>query len=187
MADLATPIAALLAEMDISLYDLEFSAGTLSVTVTRPGGIDLDTVAAANIAISQWLDETDPIAGRFTLDVSSPGLERTLRTPAHWAWAVGRTVSVKTHPNHPIGRRFAGTVTEATDTTVTIALDEPVGESVTLALGEIAKARTTFEWGPAPKPGGPKSKSGSSARSTTSPSTTQRDEPSSPDEEMVQS
>ena len=52
MADLATPIDALLAEMDISLYDLEFSAGTLSVTVTRPGGIDLDTVAAANIAIA---------------------------------------------------------------------------------------------------------------------------------------
>nr|MTA43204.1 hypothetical protein [Actinomycetota bacterium] len=82
---------------------------------------------------------------------------RVLRTPAHYAWAVGRTVAVKTFPNHPIGRRFAGTVTSSNETTVTVALEEPIGESITLNLGEIEKARTTFIWGPAPKPGGPKS------------------------------
>ena len=180
-------IEPVVASRGLELFDLEQAGPVLRITVDRTGGVDIDAIADVTRAISRAMDEHDPIAGAYTLEVSSPGLERTLRTPAHWAWAVGRTVSVKTHPNHPIGRRFAGTVTEATDTTVTIALDEPVGESVTLALGEIAKARTTFEWGPAPKPGGPTSKSGSSARSTTSPSTTQRDEPSSPDEEMVQS
>jgi ribosome maturation factor RimP len=99
--------------------------------------------------------------------VSSPGLERPLRTPAHWAWAVGRQVSIKTTPNHPAGRRVAGTVTSATDTSVTVALDEPVGESLTLPFDEIEKARTTFEWGPAPKPGGPKNKNTATTKPTT--------------------
>ena len=95
MADLETPIATLLADMDLLLYDLEFSGGTLSVTVTRPGGVDLETVANANVAISKWLDEADPIAGRFTLDVSSPGLERRLRTVAHFTSAIGETITLR--------------------------------------------------------------------------------------------
>jgi ribosome maturation factor RimP len=126
----------------------------------------MSAIAATTRAISRALDEHDPIAGQYTLEVSSPGLERPLRTPAHWAWAVGRQVSVKTMPNHPAGRRFAGTVTAAGDDSVTLALDEPVGESLTLALDDIEKARTTFEWGPAPKPGGPKKKPASAATPT---------------------
>ena len=173
-------IEPVVAARGLELFDLEQAGPVLRVTVDRPGGVDIDAIAEVTRAVSRALDEHDPIAGAYTLEVSSPGLERTLRTPAHWAWAVGRTVAVKTHADHPLGRRFTGTVTGSTDTTATIALDDPVGESVTLALGEIAKARTTFEWGPAPKPGGPNAK-----RSKTS--TTKRDEPSSPDEEMVQS
>lgn len=189
-------ITPVVASRDLELFDLEQAGPVLRITVDRPGGVDIGTIAEVTRAVSRALDEHDPIAGGYTLEVSSPGLERTLRTPRHWAWAVGRTVSVKTFPNHPLGRRFAGTVTAATDTTVTIALDEPVGESVTFAFGEIDKARTTFEWGPAPKPGGPRSKAGavesgskSKSKSTSKSSTdaTERDEPSSPDEEMLQS
>ena len=51
------------------------------MVVTRPGGVDLEALTKANRAISEWLDANDPIPGRFTLDVSSPGLERRLRTP----------------------------------------------------------------------------------------------------------
>lgn len=194
-------IEPVVASRGVEIFDLEQAGPVLRVTLDRPGGIDIDVIADVTRALSRALDEHDPISGAYTLEVSSPGLERTLRTPAHWAWAVGRTVSVKTHPNHPIGRRFVGTVTGATDTTVTIALDEPIGESVTLALGEIAKARTTFEWGPTPKPGGPRTpearaaqkaaqKSGQKAtkkKSTKKSKTPDRDAPSSPDEEMVQS
>jgi hypothetical protein len=93
---------------------------------------------------------------------------------------------VKTFPNHPVGRRFAGTVTASTDTTVTIALDEPLGESITLNLGEIEKARTTFVWGPAPKPGGPKN-----GVKSVKPTKTKKDKKdaatASPKEEKVQS
>ena len=55
------------------------------MVVTKPGGVDLESLTKANRAISEWLDANDPIPGRFTLDVSSPGLERRLRTPQHFA------------------------------------------------------------------------------------------------------
>ena len=92
--------------------------------------------------------------------MSSPGLERPLRTPAHFAWAVGPPGHHQDHARTIAGRpplrrhRHRRRPTTA----VTVALDEPVGESLTLAFDDIEKARTVFEWGPAPKPGGPKTK-----------------------------
>jgi len=159
-------IEPLVAAQDLELFDLEQAGPVLRVTVDKAGGVDMKAIAATTRAISRALDEHDPIAGQFTLEVSSPGLERPLRTPAHYAWAVGKQVSVKTVPNHPAGRRLAGTVTAATDASVTVALDEPAGESVTLPFDEIEKARTTFEWGPAPKPGGPKNTPTSTTKPT---------------------
>lgn len=155
-------VVPIIAGQDLELFDLEQVGGVLRVTVDRPGGLDMEAIASVTRALSRALDEHDPITGQYTLEVSSPGLERPLRTPAHFAWAVGKAASIKTTANHPAGRRLAGTITAATDDTVTIELDEPTKEgdaSVTLALGEIEKARTTFAWGPAPKPGGPKPKS----------------------------
>jgi ribosome maturation factor RimP len=159
-------IEPLVAAQDLELFDLEQAGPVLRVTVDKAGGVDMKAIAATTRAISRALDEHDPIAGQFTLEVSSPGLERPLRNPAHYAWAVGKQVSVKTVPNHPAGRRLAGTVTAATDESVTVALDEPVGESITLPFDEIEKARTTFEWGPAPKPGGPKNTPTSTSKPT---------------------
>jgi len=155
------------AAQGLELFDLEQVGGVLRVTVERAGGVDMEAIAAATRAVSRALDEHDPISGRYTLEVSSPGLERPLRTPAHFAWAVGRPVSVKTVPDHPAGRRLTGTVAAASDHSVTLALDEPDdpggAAEVTLELADIEKARTTFEWGPAPKPGGPKPKHASSS------------------------
>jgi ribosome maturation factor RimP len=150
----------IVAAQDLELFDLEQVGGALRVTIDRPGGVDMAAIASTTRALSRALDEHDPIAGHYTLEVSSPGLERPLRTPAHFAWAVGKAVSIKTVPDHPAGRRLAGTVAAAQGDTVTIALADPGAQgdtSVTLELGDIEKARTTFEWGPAPKPGGPKS------------------------------
>ncbi len=149
-------IEPVIAAQGLELFDLEQAGPVLRVTVDKEGGLDMSAIAAATRAVSRAMDEHDPIDGQYTLEVSSPGLERPLRTPAHFAWAVGRQVSVKTVAGHEKGRRFAGTLASATDAAVTIALDEPAGESITLPIADIDKARTTFSWGPAPKPGGPK-------------------------------
>ncbi|MCD9624920.1 ribosome maturation factor RimP [Rhabdothermincola salaria] len=141
---------------DVELFDLEQAGPVLRVTVDRPGGLDMQAIASVTRALSRALDEHDPINGQYTLEVSSPGLERTLRTPGHYAWAVGRQVSVKTVPGFARGRRFAGTLASADATGVVVALDEPAGEQIRLDYPDIEKARTVFDWGPAPKPGGPK-------------------------------
>ena len=143
-------IEPIVADLGVDLFDLEFSGSQLKVTVDRAGGIDMEAVAATTRAISRMLDEADPIAGKFTLEVSSPGLERVLRTPDHFAWAVGQKVTVKTVPSFEGDRRIAGTIQGADDRTVVIAT--PDGEHV-LAYDDIEKARTVFEWGGQPKPG----------------------------------
>ncbi len=93
----------------ISSWSMSSGAGgVLAVTVDRAGGVDLDALTTANRAVSRALDELDPIPGRYSLEVSSPGLERPLRTPAHFARAIGETITVKTRPQVPGERRRRG-------------------------------------------------------------------------------
>jgi ribosome maturation factor RimP len=140
--DLVEP---LVAAAGLDLYDLELGGGVLQVLVDREGGADIDAIAKLTRAISRSLDEHDPIAGHYTLEVSTPGLERPLRTPAHFTRAIGSTVKVKTKPGTEGERRIAGTITAADDDTVTVQVAE--GASRTVHYDEIERARTTFEWG----------------------------------------
>ena len=143
----------LVADLHLDLYDLESTGGVVRVTVDQAGGVGMDTIASLTRALSRAFDEQDPIDGHFTLEVSSPGLERTLRTPAHFATAVGTRVSIKAIAHLEGDRRFAGTLERAGDTDVSVILDEPAGAVRVIAYDEIERARTVFEWGPAPKPG----------------------------------
>lgn len=134
---------------ELELYDLELEGGVLQVLVDRPGGADIDVVSRLARSISRALDEHDPIDSNYALEVSTPGLERRLRTPAHFAGAVGTEVKVKTRPGTEGDRRLEGVVTGADDTTVTIQGPDEVERTV--RLDDIERARTTFEWGPTPK------------------------------------
>jgi ribosome maturation factor RimP len=136
----------LLARQGLTVYDIELSGSQLRITVEAPEGVDLEAIAHATRLISVALDEHDPIPSKYTLEVSSPGLERSLRTPAHFADAVGLTVSVKTNARVDGERRIKGPLAAADHEGITI------GEH-TLRYDDIEKARTVFEWGPAPKPG----------------------------------
>ena len=141
---LVTPV---LDAAGLDLYDLELAGGVLRVLVDREGGADLDAIAAVTRALSRTLDEHDPIQGRYTLEVSTPGLERPLRTATHFRGAVGAAVKVKTRPGVEGDRRVDGTVTAAEDDVVTITADD--GTSRTLRYDDIERARTVFVWGPA--------------------------------------
>jgi len=148
-SELAGQVAPLLATMGLELYDLEVGPGSVRVTVTRDGGVDLDTLAAASTELSAWLDAHDPMPGRYTLEVSSPGLERRLRTPAQFKGALGETVTLRIVRDGVATTRVTGTLATAGDTTVTLATDD--GE-VEARYDEVERARTVFAWGPAPKP-----------------------------------
>ena len=156
--DLIPVLEPMLAAADLELVDLELRSGVLLVTVDRPGGVDLEALTDANRTVSSVLDELDPIPGRYTLEVSSPGVERTLRTPAHFAKAVGETVTVKTRPQVPGDRRRRGRLVAADDEGLELEVEGAADAPVRLAYSDIDKARTVFVWGPEPRPKGNKSK-----------------------------
>jgi ribosome maturation factor RimP len=140
----------------LELVDVEHGGGLLRITLDRPGGIDLDAITAASERISALLDLHDPIpGGRYTLEVTSPGLERPLRTPAHFRRFVGSAVNVKTRPEAEGDRRVQGILREADDEGIAVVLsDGPSSGSVRrLAYADIERARTVFEWAAPPKPG----------------------------------
>src|ERR1700677_1748374 len=93
--DLANTLSPLLESRGLDLIDVELHGAELTVFVDRQGGVDLDTLGEATRAVSAALDEIDPLPGRYTLAVSSPGLERRLRTPAHFVRAVGEAVTAR--------------------------------------------------------------------------------------------
>ena len=136
-----TAVESLLATQGLTVYDIEHTGSVLRILVDTPreeghASVDLDAIAHATRTISVTLDEQDPIPGKYTLEVSSPGLERPLRTPAQFRRFVGTTINVKTNPDVEGDRRIVGPL-----------------DDVHVAYDDIDKARTVFEWGPAPKPG----------------------------------
>ena len=133
----------------LELVDVEHGPGLLRIYLDREGGIDLETITRYSEQISDLLDVHDPVPGRYTLEVSSPGLERPLKAPAHFRRFVGTVVNVKTRSHVEGERRFQGTLTDAGDDTITVSV--PGGEPRTLRYDDIEKAKTVFEWGPTPK------------------------------------
>jgi ribosome maturation factor RimP len=143
--DLAQAVAR---RRSLRLWDVEMGGQpgrhVVRVFVDADGGIDLDTVAEVSEELSRGLDLTDPIPGRYTLEVSSPGLERTLKSPEHFELSIGTKVIVKTkEPVVGNSHRIEGLLEEAGDESVTIDVGS---EHVDVPYDEIKTARTVFEW-----------------------------------------
>ncbi len=151
-ADLVDALAPVLEARGLDLVDVEVHGAQLTVFVDREGGVGLDELGDASRDVSAALDEIDPMPGRYTLSVSSPGLERRLRTPAHYARAVGETVTVRVDAGTAEVRRITGTLETAGETGFTlVGPDVPDGE-VRIGYDQVERARTVFEWGPAARP-----------------------------------
>jgi ribosome maturation factor RimP len=145
-----------LIETGIELFDVERHGSVLKVTIDRPGGVDLDAISEATRRISAELDRNDPVAGRYLLEVTSPGIERALRVPAHFQGAVGADVAVKLQPGAATERRVEGILESADDTGIVVA-------GTRLAYSDIQSTRTRFVWPERPKAGNrpaPKQKAG---------------------------
>lgn len=143
--DWQAALGPVLSPLGLDLYDVEFSAGTLAVVVTRDGGIDLEALTEANRVVSAWLDANDPIEGRYTLDVSSPGLERRLRTPEHFARALGERVTLRERREDQPTRRLEGILVACDATSAT--LDDAELGPTRVELANVERARTVFLWG----------------------------------------
>ena len=159
MADQSAVWAAaepVLSSLGLQLVDVEIvgsgKARTLRLSIDRDGGVDLDALAEANGPVSDALDAIDALSGPYTLELSSPGVERPLRRPSDFARFLGTTVSVKSHDPVDGARRHRGLLVEADEVGIAVEVE---GQHRRFSYDAIASARTVFEWGPAPKPTGP--------------------------------
>jgi ribosome maturation factor RimP len=150
-AEIAVALSPVLEARGLDLVDVELHAAQLTVFVDRDGGVGLDELGDATKEVSAALDQLDPMPGRYTLTVSSPGLERRLRTPAHFARAVGEAVTMRVNAGTADVRRISGTLTAADETGCTVAGPEVPGGEQRVTYDEIERARTVFVWGPEPR------------------------------------
>ena len=133
----------------LELWDVSFrkEAGrmVLRVLVDRDGGVDLETISATSERLSRRLD-LEGFSGvrAYSLEVSSPGLERPLREPRHFERSVGQRVKVKTTAPLEGQKVFEGALVSADAEAIVIASDR--GE-LRVPYADVASTRTVFDWG----------------------------------------
>ncbi len=140
---LEPPIEAL----GFELVDIEFAregrGGVLRVFIDRPRkgsdiGITVEDCASVSHAVSQVLETEDPIKGHYTLEVSSPGFDRILRTRVHFERFVGQRIFAELKLPIDGRRRFVGVLKTVVEDTIVIEVD---GKTHSLPLDRIQKAR----------------------------------------------
>jgi ribosome maturation factor RimP len=118
--------------------------------------VTVDDCEAVSKEVSGILDVNDPISGRYTLEVSSPGFDRPLFTPAQFARFVGESAKVNVNLAVNGRRRFQGPILRVDGETIVLSQD---GGEVRIAHSNIEKAKLIPDFSaidPAPKPGGGK-------------------------------
>jgi ribosome maturation factor RimP len=115
----------------------------LRVVVDREGGVDVDTIAELAEKVSRRLDVEGFAPGPYALEVSSPGIERSLKLPRDFARRVGDNVKVKT--TTPIEGRtnITGELVSADDDGIAVAVG---GGELRVRYTDIASARTVVDW-----------------------------------------
>lgn len=124
------------------LADLELNVGgrdgVVRIYIDKDKGIDIDDCEAVSRQVSALLDVEDPLPGQYTLEVSSPGLDRTLTKPAHFRRFTGQEVKVKLRFPLQGRRNFRGALKAADEEKIEVEVD---GESHSLAIATIESAR----------------------------------------------
>jgi ribosome maturation factor RimP len=124
------------------LVEVEFVTGqggaTLRIYIDKPEGIDMEDVSAASPVISELLDVEDPFPGMYSLEVSSPGLDRVLRKPEHFARFLDNRVKVELLVPRDGRKRYTGMLRRADGESIEMEVDN---FSVSIRLAEISRAR----------------------------------------------
>lgn len=143
---LAPPIAAL----GYELVDLEARTGRnglLRIYIDKPSGVTVGDCELVSQQVGALLDVEDPLPGRYVLEVSSPGLDRRLRTIEHFDRFKDETVRIELKSPRDGRRRLKGRIVGADEDMISIDVD---GTTWNIGLGEIAIARLVPE-GDAPR------------------------------------
>lgn len=140
--ELASLLAPLVEDLGYEYVGMEYQrqkdSALLRVYIDTPDGVDLDDCERVSREAAALLDVEDPVKGHYTLEISSPGLDRPLFTPEQYQRFVGEQVTLTTFAPVDGRRRFKGPLRAAGPEQVEIEQD---GVLVTLEMGNIAKAR----------------------------------------------
>ena len=140
-------IEPLLGNLGYELVDLEFSggrgSGTLRVFIDRSTGVGIEDCERVSREVSALLDVHDPIPTAYRLEVSTPGLDRLLRTPAHFARYSGARVEVELVAPRDGRRRYTGRLVHSNGAGFELTVD---GVQVVFDYGEVFRARLVPEW-----------------------------------------
>ena len=143
-SDLAAEIAG---AFGLELVDAEYVKERgeyfLRVYIDKPGGVTLDDCEAFSVVLGERLDEVDPIPNSYSLEISSPGIERPLKKEADFERFAGRRVAVRTYAPLDGRKNWKGVLHGLSDGHVVLEVD---GQRVTIPLTSIAKAHLVAEW-----------------------------------------
>jgi ribosome maturation factor RimP len=135
-------IEPLLERLGYELVELEYSAGRahgiVRLFLDKAGGVGVEDCERVSREVSALLDVEDPIPTAYTLEVSSPGFDRALRTQAHFERFAGSRVFVELKVPRDGRRRYTGTLVSVDGTGISVEVD---GQRVDLPFVEIGKAR----------------------------------------------
>lgn len=113
-------------------------APTIRVYIDTPEGISFDQLMATQAWVGELMDEIDPFPGAYMLEVSSPGIDRPLRTPEHFQRFAGEEAVVKTRGPLDGRSSFTGTLKGYENDEVLIEVD---GNTVAIPFDQIKRAR----------------------------------------------
>lgn len=127
------------------IYEKEGKDYYLRIVIDKSDGIDINDCEAVNNAINDLLDEADIIKEQYFLEVSSPGVERTLRKNKHFESQLGNVIYVKLYKSIDKQKEFEGTLQSNTDDDIELKLDNN-NNILKINKKDIAIAKTIFEW-----------------------------------------
>src|SRR5579864_2092807 len=135
-------IEPVLVRLGYELVELEYAAGrsqaVVRIFIDKPVGITVDDCERVSREVAALLDVDDPIPTAYTLEVSSPGFDRLLRTAAHFERFVGSRVFVELKAPRAGRRRYTGMLQAVSATGIEIEVDK---QKVAVLFEEIGKAR----------------------------------------------
>ncbi len=136
----------------VELDDIEILGGgqIVRVTVDANDPIGVDVIAELSKGIGRLIEEDDPFTGSYTLEVSSPGLERKLTRVNHYKKAIGRSIRVKTFAGVDGEKNHQGALISADERGFVVDID---GTERKFQYGDVSLTRTIFTWEKGARPG----------------------------------
>ena len=130
------------------LYDVEYAKEGkdyfLRIFIDKKSGINLNDCECVNDAISDMLDEADYIKEQYFLEVSSPGIERTLRKDKHLEQNIGKSIEIKLFKKDENGKKeYIGVLKQFDKESITIKIDESI---MKYNRKDISHIKTIYNW-----------------------------------------